>query len=130
MKRIVELLLVFCFAVCMATPTVHASVFDDDVGVTIDQGVAFTQGVFVTDLPETATPAVAHLMIPQSECPFSDFQFQAHACLIEKPTLNSYWHEGDSKASRCEAKGGIYTAFYNDTTALRYAHLRLWPPRS
>ena len=68
MKRITGLLMVFCFALCMAAPTVNASVFDDDVGVDIHQGVAFTQGVFVTDLPEIATPAIAHVMILQSEC--------------------------------------------------------------
>lgn len=130
MKRITGLLLVFCFALCMVAPTVNASVFDDDVGVDIHQGVTFTQGVFVTDLPEIATPAIAHVMILQSECPLSDFQSKANQCLNAKPTLDSFWHGGDSKASLCKAKGGIYTASYNDTTALRYAHLRLWPPVS
>lgn len=101
MKRIFGLLMVFCFALCMAAPTVNASVFDDDVGLTTYQGVSLTQGVVLTDLQEVATPAIAHLMIPQSECPLSDFQSKANECLNEKPPLNTYWHGGDSKASRC-----------------------------
>lgn len=118
MKRIVGLLMVFCFAVCMATPTVNASVFDDDVGLTIEQGVALTQCVVLTDLPETATPAVAHLMIPQSKCPLSDFQSKANDCLNAKPTLNIYWHGGDSKASRC-VKADIHNQ-NRATTSLKY----------
>ena len=109
--------MVFCFALCMAAPTVNASVFDDDVGVTIEQGVAFTQGVFVTDLPEIATPAIAHVMILQLKCPLSDFQSKANDCLNAKPTLNSFWHGGDSKASPCEA----YNSNYNRAnTSLKY----------
>ena len=131
MKRITGLLLVFCFALCMVAPTVNASVFDDDVGVDIHQGVTFTQGVFVTDLPEIATPAIAHVMILQSECPPSLPTKKANykECPNVMRTV-TFWHGGDSKASLCKAKGGIYTESYNDTTALRYAHSRLWPPRS
>ena len=119
------------FALCMAAPTVNASVFDDDVGVTIERGVAFTQGVFVTDLPEIATPAIAHVMILQSECPPSLPAKKANykECPNVMRTV-TFWHGGDSKASLCKAKGGIYTESYNDTTAIRYAHLRPWPPRS
>lgn len=131
MKRITGLFLMLAFALCMVAPTVNASVFDDDVGVDIHQGVAFTQGVFVTDLPEIATPAIAHVMILQSECPPSLPAKKAYykECPNVMRTV-TFWHGGDSKASLCKAKGGIYTASYNDTTALRYAHLRLWPPRS
>ena len=131
MKRITGLLMVFCFALCMAAPTVNASVFDDDVGVDIHQGVALTQGVFVTDLPEIATPAIAHVMILQSECPPSLPAKKANykECPNVMRTV-TFWHGGDSKASLCKAKGGIYTESYNDTTAIRYAHLRPWPPRS
>ena len=118
MKRITGLLMVFCFALCMAAPTVNASVFDDDVGVDIHQGVTFTQGVFVTDLPEIATPAIAHVMILQSECPLSDFQSKANQCLNAKPTLNIYWHGGDSKASRC-VKADIHNQ-NRATTSLKY----------
>ncbi len=110
--------MVFCFALCMAAPTVNASVFDDDVGVDIHQGVAFTQGVFVTDLPEITTPAIAHVMLLQLKCPLSDFQSKANDCLNAKPTLNSFWHGGDSKASRC---GKAYNFNHNRaTTSLKY----------
>ena len=131
MKRITGLFLMLAFALCMAAPTVNASVFDDDVGVDIHQGVAFTQGVFVTDLPETATPAIAHVMILQSECspslPAKKANYKECPNVMRTVT---FWHGGDSKASLCKAKGGIYTESYNDTTAIRYAHLRPWPPRS
>ena len=118
MKRITGLLMVFCFALCMAAPTVNASVFDDDVGVTIEQGVAFTQGVFVTDLPETATNAVAPYAILQSECPPSLPAKKANykECPNVMRTV-TFWHGGDSKASPCEA----YNSNYNRAnTSLKY----------
>ena len=86
------------FALCMAAPTVNASVFDDDVGVTIEQGVAFTQGVFVTDLPETATNAVAPYAILQSECPPSLPAKKANykECPNVMRTV-TFWHGGIPK---------------------------------
>ena len=118
MKRITGLLLVFCFALCMVAPTVNASVFDDDVGVDIHQGVTFTQGVFVTDLPEIATPAIAHVMILQSECPPSLPTKKANykECPNVMRTV-TFWHGGDSKASLCKA----YNVNHNRaTTSLKY----------
>ena len=119
MKSVIGLLMVFCFAVCMAAPTVNASVFDDDVGIGIHQGVAFTQGVFVTDLPETATNAVAPDMILQSECPPSLPTKKANykECPNVMRTV-TFWHGGDSKASRC-GKADIHNQ-NRTTNSLKY----------